>query len=113
MDLDGNRLQNSCTYTPYNGSYITTIQCTCTTSPTPHDTVPLYEVPGLLCCEAEEDVQTVHVSGVESDRVIGLNLHILVGQEVIRKLWGASHFTGSLQTQYQEVQHQTVVLDYE
>ena len=40
--------------------------------------------------------QTVHIVGVESDQVTGLNLHILVGQEVIRKLWGACHLTGSL-----------------
>ena len=61
---------------------------------TPHH-LPLDQVPGLFSCEVK-DVQTVHIAGVESDRVTGLNLHIFVGQEVIRKLWGACHLTGSL-----------------
>ena len=61
---------------------------------TPHH-LPLDQVPGLLCCEVE-DVQKVHLAGVESDRVTGLKLHILVQQEVIWKLWGACHLTGSL-----------------
>ena len=61
---------------------------------TPHH-LPLDQVPGLLCCEVE-DVQMVHIAGVESDQETGFNLHILVGQEVIRKLWGACHLTGSL-----------------
>ncbi len=43
----------------------------------------------------------------------GLSLHVLEGEEVIGHLRGSGHLTSSLQAQYQEVQHQPVVLHYE
>ena len=58
-------------------------------------------------------MDAVDVSGVESDGVSGLCLHILESQEVIGYLRWASHLTGPLQAQYQQVQYQAIVLDHE
>ena len=94
--------------------------------------VPLNELPSLLSCEPanrhresrcqggwqgtvspEEDVHTVHVARVQSYGVAGLGVHVLVGEEVVGHLRRSRHLAGSLETQHQEIQHQSVVLDYE
>ena len=61
----------------------------------------------------EEDVHTVHVARVESYGVAGLGVHVLVREEVVGHLRRPRHLAGPLETQHQEIQHQSIVLDYE
>ena len=53
---------------------------------------------------------SVNISGVESDWMRCLSDYILEGEESVWHLWWSSHLAGSLQTQHQQVHHQTVVL---
>eukprot|EP00123_Amoebidium_parasiticum_P018099 comp24100_c1_seq1/m.43516 comp24100_c1_seq1/g.43516 ORF comp24100_c1_seq1/g.43516 comp24100_c1_seq1/m.43516 type:complete len:578 (+) comp24100_c1_seq1:3557-5290(+) len=72
--------------------------------------VLLDQVPALLGREPEEDVHTVDVARVQTDRVPYLRLHILIGEEVVWHLGGPSHLACTVQTQKQNVKHQPVVL---
>lgn len=58
----------------------------------------------------EENVDTVDVAAVEPDRVRRLRVDVLECQEVVGHLRRTGHLWWSLQTQNQQVQHQTVVL---
>lgn len=61
----------------------------------------------------EEDVDAVDVTAVQSDWVGALRGCVLETEEVIGHLRRASHLTGTVQTQDQQVHHQAVVLHNE
>ena len=55
-------------------------------------------------------MDAINISGVESDWMSGFRGNVLKGQEVVGHLRGASHLTGSVETQHQQIQHQAVEL---
>ena len=58
-------------------------------------------------------MNSVDVSRVQTDRMGCLSLYILISEEVIRTSRGSCHITGSLQTEYEQVVNEAVVLNHE
>ena len=73
--------------------------------------IPLDQVTSFVRCESEENVQTVDVAGVETDGVSSFGSRVAVLEEVVGLLWRTSHFAGSVQTEDQEIENETVVLE--
>lgn len=61
----------------------------------------------------EEDVNTVNVSAEEANGMGHLSGNVLEAKEVIWHLGRPSHFTGTVQTQHQQVHHKPIILDNE
>lgn len=75
--------------------------------------IPLDEVSRLVRLEAEEDVNPVDVSGVESDRVPRLGRRVPELEEVVGHLRGSSHLARPLQSEDEQVEDESVVLEDE
>lgn len=75
--------------------------------------VTLDEFPRFLCRELEQHVNPVDVTSVEADRVTGLGSLVLELQEAVRQLRRAGNLGSTLETQNEEVQDETVVLEDE
>ena len=75
--------------------------------------VALDEVARFFGSEAEVDVDTVDVARVQADGMGDFRRHVLENQEIVGHLRRSGHFRGALQTQHQQVQHQTEVLGNE
>ena len=61
--------------------------------------VPLNEVPSLLSCKAEQDVEPIDVARIEADWVARFGYGVAILQEVVGHLRGSSHFTGAMQSE--------------
>lgn len=72
--------------------------------------IALYELFGLVGREAEQDVNAVDVSHVEPNRMRALDLDVLIGEEVVGQLWRSGHLARASQTEYEQVEHEPVVL---
>jgi hypothetical protein len=72
--------------------------------------IALYELFGLVGREAEQDVNAVDVSHVESNRMRALDLDVLIGEEVVGQLWRSGHLACAPQAEHEQVEHETVVL---
>lgn len=57
-------------------------------------------------------MNTIHVATVQSNRMIRFGWCVLERQEIVWHLRWTGHFTGTLQAQYQQIQHQAIVLRY-
>ena len=61
--------------------------------------VPLNEVPSLLSCKAEQDVETIDIARIEANWVARFGYGVAILQEIIGHLRGPSHFTGAMQSE--------------
>jgi hypothetical protein len=73
----------------------------------------LNQIARLVSRKAEQDVDSIDVSGVETNGMARLRGAVAVLKEIVGELWRPSHFTGPLKTQNKEIKHKTVVLEYE
>lgn len=58
-------------------------------------------------------MDAVDVSTVQADGVSTLCSTVLEAEEIIGHLWRSSHFTGTVETQNEQVHHQPIVLHNE
>lgn len=58
-------------------------------------------------------MDTINVTAVEADWMGALCSTVLKAEEIIGHLWGASHFTGTMQTQDEQVHHEPIILHNE
>lgn len=75
--------------------------------------VPLNQVPSLLSCKAEQDMESINVARVEADGVARFSYGVTILQEIVGHLRGARHFTGAVQSEYEQVEDEPIVLEYE
>ena len=62
--------------------------------------VSLNQVTSLLGRKSEEDVYSLHIARVESNRVRGFCIDVLIGEEIIWHLRWACHLTSTLQAKH-------------
>ena len=75
--------------------------------------VSLNQITSFLCSESKEDMEPVHIPGVQTNRMGGLGVHVLEGEEVVGHLGWTSHLAGPVEAEDQEVHHEAIVLHYE
>jgi hypothetical protein len=75
--------------------------------------VPQDEIPRLLRCEPEQDVDPIDVSRVETDGVSCLGRRIPELEEVVGHLRRSGHLARTLESEDEDVEDETVVLEDE
>lgn len=75
--------------------------------------ISLDKISRLLGSEAEQNMDTVDVSRVETDGMLGLDLSVLELKETVGCFGETGDFTGSLKTKDEKIKDKTVVLEYE
>ena len=65
----------------------------------------------FICCEAEEDIEPIHVAQVEMDRMPCFSSGVVELKEIILHLWRSSHLTSPLQAQNKDIEHETIILE--
>lgn len=75
--------------------------------------ISLDKISRLLCRESEQDMDTVDVSRVETDGVLGLDLSVLKLKETVGCFRKTGDFTGSLKTKDEKIKDETIVLEDE
>ena len=73
--------------------------------------VPLDQITCFFGSKSEKHVNTIHVSGIQSNRMRNFRIYILESQKVIGHLRRACHVCGSVHAQDQKVHNQSVVLN--
>ena len=73
----------------------------------------LNEISGFVRRKSHEHPNLINIAGVQTDRMPSLRSTIPELQEVVGALRRSSHLARSLQTEKQQINHQTIVLEHE
>jgi len=61
--------------------------------------------------EAEEDMKLVHITRIETDRVMCFGCGVTELKEVVGQLWRSSHLASPLQAQDEDIEHKSIILE--
>lgn len=75
--------------------------------------VSLNQISRLVGCEAEQHVDAINVTRVETNWVTNLSWGVAELKEVVGRLGRTGHFAGSLESENEDVENETVVLEDE